>query len=86
MCSFIHISWLVSFPVCPLWGARMSWSYLSVVSAHGAIAAHWAAGIAVSGVGEQIILDFIIPRLHKLQDGAVAGGYRGEKKDLTELL
>lgn len=53
------------------------WStHLSIMSTHGSIALQWASGIAVTGVWKRVVLYFIIPGLHKLQNGPISAKFK----------
>lgn len=41
------------------------------MGAHWAVALERAAGVAVAGVGEGVVLDLVVPRLHQLKDGSI---------------
>lgn len=50
---------------------RLLSGYLRVMGAHRSVAPQRASGVAVAGVGEGVVLDLVVPRLHQLQDGAI---------------
>lgn len=58
-------------PPSPLSQRRPLRWYLRVMGAHGSVAPEGAAGVAVAGVGEGVVFDLVVPRLHQLEDGAV---------------
>lgn len=41
------------------------------MGAHWSVALERASGVAVAGVGEGVVFDLVVPRLHQLEDGSI---------------